>query len=439
MNDAKSAGQRPFFSGGAMSRFQQLVVLVCVAINMIDGFDVLAISFAAPDIAKEWQLSPERIGVLLSAGPLGMALGSLFISPFADWLGRRRTSLLCMSVITLGMTLSIFAGDVSSLALCRVVTGLGIGGILAAANTLDAEYSSDRRRASAVSLMAAGYPIGATIFGAVAVYFLDACGWRSVFVFGAVISALMIPLMLLGLPESLDYLLMRNDAGALGRINAILQKANRATLNVLPANVPRPRAVVSVFARDTRANAALICAGFFLVMFSFYFLLTWTPKILVDLGMSTSLGVSGSVLMNFGGVLGGLMFGLGATALGVRRFGASVMVLCFFSALVFAALPANLYWLLPVGFVTGLFMFASMSSLYALAPLIFPVEARATGTGLGIGVGRIGAVLGPYIAGLLIGGGWQRLSYTVVLTVPFVLAAFAITHIRPAFGLGERG
>jgi benzoate transport len=425
-----------------MSRYQLLVVVVCVAINMIDGFDVLAISFAAPDIAKQWQLPPAMLGLLLSVGPLGMALGSLFLSPFADLIGRRKTSLVCMIVITLGMMFSGFAQNFAELGILRVVTGLGIGGILASANTLVAEYSSDKRRALAVAWMAAGYPIGATLGGLAAVYLLGAYGWPSVFAFGAVCSALLVPIMIGLLPESLDYLVSRtrpeNRAAALARINATLRKTQRPPLAAFPEIATRPRAVFSVFAPETGRSAALICSGFFLVMFSFYFLLTWTPKILVDLGLSTTLGVSGAVLMNFGGIVGGLLFGLGAGALGVRKFGAAVMVLCFLSALAFAALPANLFVLLPVGCVLGLFMFASMTSLYALAPIIFPIEARATGTGLGIGLGRIGAVLGPYAAGLLIGAGWSRLSYTLLLTLPFLLAAVAISRIRPVAGLEGR-
>ncbi len=438
MSAKTTSGVRPFFSTGTMSRYQVLVVLVCVCINMIDGFDVLAMSFTAPDIAKAWSLAPETIGLLLSAGPLGMALGALFLSPLADLFGRRTTCLLCIAVITLGMAASSFADNVTTLGILRVVTGIGIGGMLASANTLVAEYSTDTRRALMVSLMAAGYPVGATLGGVAAVYLLHAYDWHAVFVFGAVCSGLMIPLMLSLLPESLDYLLQRGDATSLPRINVILVRAQRAKLDAMPERAHTGRAVLSVFAFGTRANTALICSGFFCVMFSFYFLITWTPKILVDLGLSTTLGVSASVLMNCGGIVGGLVFGFGALALGVRRFGASMMVLCFLTALVFASLPASLGTLLPVGGVLGIFMFASITSLYAVVPLIFPVEARVTGTGLGLGLGRLGAVLGPYAAGVLIGAGWGRLTYTLVLTLPFLLAAVCIFRIMPVAGLDSR-
>ena len=83
-----------------MTMLQVGVVTICTLLNMIDGFDVLAMSFTAPLIAKEWTVDPANLGILLSAGLAGMAAGSLFLSPLADVLGRRAVLVMCTAVIS---------------------------------------------------------------------------------------------------------------------------------------------------------------------------------------------------------------------------------------------------------------------------------------------------------------------------------------------------
>src|SRR6185312_12806892 len=138
---------------------------ICMIVNMLDGFDVLAIAFTGPAIAHDWALAPTQLGLLFSAGLFGMTVGSLFISPVADWIGRRWLTLIGLIVITAGMLASSRANGLAELALFRVFTGLGIGSLLSSINTIVVEFSSTERKDFAVSFMAVGYPIGGTIGG----------------------------------------------------------------------------------------------------------------------------------------------------------------------------------------------------------------------------------------------------------------------------------
>lgn len=194
---------------GPMTSFQFLAIGMCIVLNMIDGFDVLVMAFTAASVSAEWSLNGAQIGLLLSAGLFGMAAGSLFIAPWADRFGRRPLILLCLAISGLGMLLSALSQTPLQLALLRGLTGLGIGGILASSNVIASEYSSTRWRGLAVSLQSTGYALGATLGGLLAVWLLTHWGWRSVFLFGGVVTLLVIPLVLLWLPESLDFLLAR--------------------------------------------------------------------------------------------------------------------------------------------------------------------------------------------------------------------------------------
>src|SRR6202166_4093122 len=202
-----------------MSAIQIAAVAVTIGLNALDGFDVLAISFASPGIAREWGIDRAALGFVLSMELIGMGLGSILLGGVADKVGRRRTLLGCLVVMTSGMIMATRAKGVYDLSVWRVFTGLGIGGMLAAINAVAAEFSNDHRRSLNVSLMAVGYPIGAVVGGFIGALLLKQGDWRMVFAFGAAATAAFIPLVFWLVPESIAWLCRRQPAGALAAVN----------------------------------------------------------------------------------------------------------------------------------------------------------------------------------------------------------------------------
>ncbi|MEI9885870.1 MAG: MFS transporter [Rhizomicrobium sp.] len=415
---------------GPMSRFQVVAVTICMAINALDGFDVLSIAFTGPKIARDWALPPTELGLLFSAGLAGMMIGSLLLSPLADAIGRRFLVLLGLVIITIGMAACGFARGLEELAILRVFTGLGIGSLLSSINTIVMEYSSNKRKELAVSFMAIGYPIGATIGGTIAVFLIAAHGWRSVFFFGAALSAVLIPVAYVTLPESLDFLLAKRRKNALARINTLLRRMGRPLLDALPPPAAKSEGNMSgTLNADFAWRTARICVAYFLTMLPFYFMLNWTPKVLVDQGLSISTGISGAVVMNGVGIFGGLLFGAVANRVGLRQLTSICMVLFFAAIAGFGAVGANLTLLLVLAGAVGFFMIAMISGLYAVIGAMYPVSVRNTGTGLALGIGRLGAVVGPYLGGVFIAAGWSRPVYCAVLAAPLLIAAILIRRV----------
>src|SRR5262249_35356217 len=161
-----------------------LAVAVTIGLNALDGFDVLSIAFASPGIAAEWHPSKTALGWLQSMELAGMALGSILLGGVADKIGRRATILGCLVVMTAGMFLASQATGMTPLCVYRVMTGLGIGGTLAAINAVAAEFSNARARNLSVSIMSIGYPLGAVVGGTIVTQLLKGHDWRSVFYFG---------------------------------------------------------------------------------------------------------------------------------------------------------------------------------------------------------------------------------------------------------------
>jgi len=415
----------------AMSRFQWIAVSICVILNMLDGFDVLVMAFTAPTVSAEWGLNGAQLGVLFSAGLVGMAAGSLFLAPQADRFGRQAIILFSLVLVTIGMLLSGFVDTSFQLAAMRAITGVGIGGMLAGGTVITAEYSSARLRSTAVGIQALGYPVGATVGGSIAAMLLEHYGWRSVFIFGAAITAAMIPLVLWRLPESVDFLLTKRPPNALKKINALLRKMGHPELDQLPPApaIPtekRPNAIAGLFANGLARQTVLIWAAYFLLMFSFYFAMSWTPKLLVAAGLSAQQGITGGVLLNVGGMFGGVLFGVLAPRMSLARLTGINMAVASVCMVAFGAVTGSLGAAFAVACGIGLFLFAAMGGLYAFAPAIYPAGVRTTGMGWAIGVGRLGAILAPLIAGVLLDGGWVPANLYYAFALPLLAAMVAV-------------
>lgn len=164
-----------------MMKYQWFIIIICIFLNIIDGFDVMVMAFTAPSVSAEWSLSGAQIGLLLSSGLFGMAAGSIFLAPLADKIGRRLLILICLFIAGISMLACAFVPSHSTLALLRFITGVGVGGILACSNVLASEYANARWRSLAVSLMSTGYGIGATFGGILSLTLIEHLGWRSIF------------------------------------------------------------------------------------------------------------------------------------------------------------------------------------------------------------------------------------------------------------------
>ncbi|HKO89550.1 MAG TPA: MFS transporter, partial [Polyangiaceae bacterium] len=266
----------------SMTGFQVAAVAICVLLNVLDGFDVLVVAFTASEVSREWELNATQMGALLSAGLVGMSVGSIVVAPLADVWGRRAVVLASLGLVTLGMLASALSRSMLELAALRVVTGIGIGGMLASLTVITSEYSSNRRRNLCVSLVATGYPIGAVLGGSLAAILIARQGWRAVYACGGLVSLALIPIVLTRLPESLDFLLARRGPESLARINRLLRALGHAELGELPAS-PRasaPRAAPrQLFEAPLGVLTLLIWTAFFAHMLCFYFVVSWTPKL----------------------------------------------------------------------------------------------------------------------------------------------------------------
>jgi benzoate transport len=426
-----------------LTRFQLFAIGVCVCLNMLDGFDILAMSFAASGVKADWHLANSQLGYLLSAGLIGMGVGSLTVAPWADRFGRRPIVLLSVSIAALGMTASAAASGLGQLLVLRVFTGIGIGGTIASVAVIVSEYAPQRWRSVALGLYATGYSIGATIGGILTTLAVDRFGWRSAFAIGGALTLALLPVAWYRLPESLEFLLTRRPPFALERVNALLVAIRQAPVLALP-EVAKPVAPPGV-ARAARGGmhrlrsslallitrtTVLAWCVFFCTMAGFYFIVSWTPRLLTAAGLSAKQGLTGGILLNLGGIAG-----CGLYALAASRFSARLLLTLSLvaTALLIGAFGQSMHHFavaLSTGLLLGTIANAAMAGLYAVGPTLYPTAVRATGMGSAIGIGRFGAILAPIVSGALLDAGWTPARLYVLFVIPYLIAALAMLGIR---------
>jgi benzoate transport len=419
-------------SKGTMRPLQIAAVTLCVLLNALDGFDVLAISFASPGIASEWGIDRAALGLVLSMELIGMAVGSVALGNVADRIGRRPTVLACLVIMAGGMAMATTASSVVNLSIIRLVTGLGIGGMLACTNALVAEFSNDRHRNLAVAIMAAGYPMGAIVGGSIATGLLATGHWRDVFMFGAVVTAVFLPIAWFLLPESIGFLLQKRGPGALERINATLRRLGHETVDALPpAPLTAARAsIAELFAPGLARSTVLLTLGYFCHIMTFYFILKWIPKIVVDMGYAASKAGDVLVWANVGGLAGATLLSLLTYRIAVRKLVIVAMLASTVLVSLFGQGQETLAGLALIAGAAGFCTNAGVVGLYALFARVFPTQVRAGGTGFVIGIGRGGAALGPIVAGFLFNAGFGLSIVAVLMGMGSLVAAGALLLLR---------
>ncbi|EOZ4779957.1 MFS transporter [Pantoea allii] len=428
-----SPDPRALIAREPMHSRQILAVALAAALNALDGFDVLSISFAAPGIAREWGIDRAALGAVLSMELIGMGVGAFVLGAMADRIGRRPTILNCLVIMAFGMFAASMAPNVTTLSIFRLFTGLGIGGMLAATNAIVAECSNARRRNLSVAVMAGGYPVGAIVGGLIASELLELTErWESVFEFGAVATACFIPLVLWLVPETIAFLLHKRPKGALEKINRTMTRQGRAPLLELPPQDEAPErvGVAAFFSPGIAAVTVLLVVAYAMHMMTFYFLMKWIPKIVADLGFPAASAGGVLVWANVGGASGSLVLSLLTQKVGVRLL---VIGSMFLGAVAIAAFGqgfttlASLSLLAAIG---GFFTNGATAGLYAVIAQSFPAALRAGGTGLVIGIGRAGAAMGPIVAGLLFASGASLSLVAVLMAGGTLIGGIALSFVR---------
>jgi benzoate transport len=413
-----------------MTSLQYSTIFICFLMNMLDGMDVLVISYTAPAIAKAWDISPQALGTVFSAGLFGMTIGTLFLAPFADKIGRKSIILISGIIMGVCIYLTSYAASITELLIYRFVSGLGIGSMLASTASLASEYTPNKTRDFWVSFVISGYPIGAVVAGLVAAKVIPAEGWQQMFRIAGIASMFSVPLILFFLSESIDFFLRTQPQNALEKLNKILAKMNIQSLESLPIidKIKSKLPVDQLLKTDFKKPTLQLWAALFMAFAALYFLTSWIPKLAKDAGLSMELAIYAGTVFNIGAFFGIITQGYFSSKYGLKKTLGIILVLTgvlMASFGLFVGSDVILLILALLGFgIQGGFV-----GLYALSARLYPTEFRTTGVGWAMGAGRLGGIVGPLIGGLLIGAGLGIATNFLIFAVPALLSGLITAKI----------
>jgi MFS transporter, AAHS family, 4-hydroxybenzoate transporter len=378
-----------------------LIVSLCFILNMIDGMDVLVISYIAPALQKSWAVSPAQFAIVFSIGLAGMALGGLGLAPLADRFGRKRMILVALTLMAVAMYASSFAQSVTQLSAIRFVVGTGIGTVLACIASIAARVAPAKHRNFAVGILQGGYPIGAMITGFIVAWALPLYGWEAILKVAAVITAVFIPIIYLLIPDSVTA----SQEG------------------------PKPP-LAETIAGERRKASYLLWTATICGFMALYFIASWITKLAIEAGLPETDAIIASAIYNFGAFAGTLVFSMAATKYDVRKLCGALLFLAAIVFLIFGGVAMPLMWILIVAFVMGVTLQGGFNMLYPIAALVYPDQVRATGIGWAFGVGRIGAFTGPLVGGWALSQNWPLVAVFGIFCIPLCIAALAASRIR---------
>ncbi|TFV93877.1 MFS transporter [Oxalobacteraceae bacterium OM1] len=432
--DSKLLHVEPIIERAGMSPFQFGLLVLCGLCLIIDGFDVQAMGYVAPAIIQDWHISKAALGPVFGAGLFGMLLGSLVLTPVADRFGRRPVLIGSTFFFAACMLATTQVRSIDALLALRFITGLGLGSIMPNAMALAGEYSPSRSRVTRMMLVSCGFTVGAAVGGFVSAALIPAFGWESVFWVGGLVPAALGLAMLLWLPESIQFLVVRQRP--LAQVARWLRKIEPGvalasdTRIVVTEHQAAGMPVAELF-REGRAGVTLLLWLIsFMNLINLYFLSNWLPTLIKDAGYSTGTAVLAATMLQVGGIAGTLLLGNLINRFGFTKVLGACFVLASASVALIGSVASALPLLILTVIVAGFCIVGGQPALNALAGTYYPTSLRSTGIGWSLGIGRIGSVIGPVIGGQLIGLQWTNSALFVAASVPVIISALSIARLH---------
>ncbi|QIR14486.1 MFS transporter [Shewanella aestuarii] len=388
-------------------RKSSLITLsLCFVTTIFEGLELQSMGVAAPHIVAELGLTSNEMGVIASASSFGLLVGALFAGMLSDHVGRKWVLIGSIFQFSIFSLLTPWAQSVDALTLIRFATGLGIGCAMPMVIAICAESVAPQSRIGVVTMMYSAIPMG----GFIATYITLATeDWRNIFILGGIAPLMLTPVLIKYLSESNKFLKAQHGSGE----------------SALKSNL---RGLFS----ENRALATLyLWLGFFCAVAILYMLLNWLPILLIGKGYSNDEASTVQLVFNVGGSTGAILLGWLMTRCRSRFIFAIATTGIAFSLIGFAMLEHHMLNAIIAGVMLGIFVNGLVFLLYGQAGAFYPTRFRGTGVGMAVAAGRVGAIVGPLIIGLLLSADMGE-SKVLISILPLVLIAGGVLHLLPS-------
>ena len=385
-----------------------ITVAICFLIAVIEGLDIQAAGIAAAGIREHFGLDSSQLGVFFSAGILGLLPGALVGGRIADRIGRKTVLIWSTAIFAVFTLCTAWVNSFNSLLAVRFLAGAGLGAAMPILITLASEAVSPQNRGRAVGLMYCGMPVGAAILSLVAATEFGT-NWKNIFYLGGLLPIIVIPIMMFLLPESKEYLKAKDQA----------------------LNAPEDAAQGSfqdLFNSQNLLRTLFIWVSYFFTLMVVYIMLSWLPSLFQELGFSRKEGATAQFYFMVSATVGTVILGVLTD-----RWKKAYVILLMYGGILAGLLALNaagsLTQMYLAAALVGAFVIGCQGVLYAFGGIVYPTAVRGTGIGVASAVGRVGAMLGPAIAGSLLTAGFGATGVISAAIPCIIISALAMLFL----------
>lgn len=413
------------------SSITKLVVFICWLAILADGYDLGIYGAVLPKLLedKSWALSPAHAGTIASYALFGMFIGAILVGTITDLIGRKWTLICCLAPFSITMGLAALAPSPELFGLSRFIGGIGLGGVIPTASALTVEYSPKKRQSFIYALMFTGYPLGIVLGAILSMFMLEGFGWRTMFGIG-MIPLLLIPFIIRYLPESIQFLVSRNRQEEVDQILNRFQIEFYAKneIHQTPSNIRKKNGFLTLFSKEYIKATLLFWITYIMGMFLIYGLNTWLPQMMRQAGYPLGSSLSFLLMLNITAAIGALFAGAIADRIGAKIvISISYLMAAICIGLLTIKPPVTIIYLL-IG-LAGIGSVGITQILNAYVTQYFPSHIRATSLGWGLGLGRVGAIAGPILVGIIMTMQYDLVWNFYLFSFAGLLAAISVFFI----------
>ena len=414
------------------NKFHAKVLAWCFIIIIIDGYDIAVAGAALPSIMSGMGVDASTAGFMVSSALFGMMFGAIFLGSISEKIGRKLTIAICVFLFSVFTAAAGLANDPVTFSILRFIAGLGIGGVMPNIVAQMTEYSPKKIRSLMTTFMFSGYAIGGVLAAVIGKQFIMQFGWQVVF-FAAGVPVLLLPFILKSMPESLSYLLKKQNQKDLQKVVRDMEPSIRMDQTVeftqtIKANDSKP-AIAQLFQEGRALSTFMFWGAYFTGLFMVYALSTWLTKLMAMSGYSLGSALSFVIALNIGAVIGAVGGGWLADKFHIKW----VLVTMYAMGSVFLymmTLPMATEMLYVVIAVVGACTTGAQIVAYAYCGQFYPSSIRSTGIGMAAGIGRMGAILAPLLIGFIVALNLPIQQNFMVISLAGLIGAVALSLIN---------
>lgn len=410
--------------------YHYVLILCMFFILMFDGYDVVIYGATIPLLKADWGISDIVAGSIGSYTTFGTVIGAVIFGVYADRFGKRRLIIFTTFLFSFFTLLAGFTTDPIFFTICRVLAGLGFGGVMPNIAALISEYAPTKHRAAIISFIFIGYSVGAMTASFSGQFFLEKYGWQPVYWVGG-LPLLLLPFIARIVPESIHSLMKKKDTKALVTVLRKIEPALSKDVQItyIKQNEIKKSSVRDLFKNKLGLSTMMFWLSCFCTFILMYSLNTWLPTLMMNVGYNLQSSLAFVAVLQLGSIVGTLVFGNIIQLLGFKRVLIPLYLLCA-TCLVLIGYSQNIYFAYVLIGLIGASSLGLQNMSNAYVAQYYSADVRAAALGSTMAFGRIGSIVAPTYVGILLTFNLQPQFNFFAIGIAALFGAIAMSLIR---------